>query len=85
MSAFVTLNVLNFAEVLLKLRICCQIQNQKATIFKEDLFIFYFMHMNVLPSCMSVPCICQQRTEEGVVSLELELCVTVSCHIGAGN
>lgn len=82
MSVFVTLNVLNFAEVLfvilIHLRICCQIQNQKAP-------IFYFMHMDVLPVVCLYHVYVNRGLKKVLYPLELELCMTISCHIGDVN
>lgn len=44
------------------------------------------MHMNVLPACIYVHCVCTcclRMSEEGVALLELELQIIVSYHVGA--
>ena len=47
----------------------------------------YFMCRTALPECMSVYVVyagCQQRSEEGIGCLELELEMAVSCHCVLG-
>lgn len=50
--------------------------------------IYFFMHMNVLPLCMSVYHMgdwCPQRSELGLESPKLELQPAVSSYVGARN